>query len=419
MVLLFLLFFASLFSEELEVKLAVDRPLIPVYISSSGEKEIDALLQFDFGNGAFATTLPRTAEREKAVAAKTFDLFKKERTRFLLIPKLEGRALTLESNNLITGEKIQFGPISADSRSQLHKLTDKVHKALFGVEGVASTRILFTDKIGPSAEVYVVDYDGGGKKKLTSQGALAVTPAFAPPESGKISSSYFYVSYKTGQPKIYLASLSGGNGERVSPLPGNQLMPTLSRDRHSLYFISDASGNPDLFMQPIDPVNGTHEKPRQIFAVPYATQASPTLSPDGKKIAFVSSKDGTPKIYVINTPEVGTTLKEIQPKLLVKRGGASTAPAWSPDGKKIAYTSKIEGTRQIFVYHLDSGDNQCLTSGPGNKENPTWAPNSLHLAFNFESGESCNIAICNLNQPKLIPITTGKSEKKYPSWEMR
>jgi len=192
-------------------------------------------------------------------------------------------------------------------------------------------------------------------------------------------------------------------------------MPQLNRQRDKLVFISDAAGNPDVFLHEFDPQNGVVGKPRQIYAVPYATQASPVFSPDGKKIAFVSNKDGRAKIYTMEIPKTGQTMKDIHPQVLIKQNRSCTAPCWSPDGTKIAYTSKAKGVRQIWVVDITTGIDKQVTQGSGNKENPTWAPNSLHLAYN----DARNVYMLNLHQLRPVQLTHGRTEKKFPSWEQR
>ena len=60
-------------------------------------------------------------------------------------------------------------------------------------------------------------------------------------------------------------------------------------------------------------------------------------SPDGRKIAFTSGHDGESEIYVMNADGSG------QRRLTQQRGNATSAPAWSPDGRKIAFDSGPRG----------------------------------------------------------------------------
>jgi TolB protein len=309
-------------------------------------------------------------------------------------------------------------------RRQIHQMADAIFKALFDSEGIASTRILYTKKTQQGktwiSEVWESDYDGQNARQVTSDSGYAITPTYFPAKPGYASGGLFFVSYKTGQPKIYYQSLSGDTTpRRLSYMRGNQLMPTISRQRDKVAFVSDITGNPDLFIQPFSPENGVAGKPYQIFSTNKATQGTPTFSPDGSQVAFVSNKDGVPRIYMMNTPEPGTSLKNIKAQLITKHNKESTAPSWSPDGTKIAYCSSVKGIRQIWVYDLATREERQLTQGPGNKENPSWAPNSLHLVFNSTDANACDLYLINLNQPKATKITFGTGEKHFPSWEPR
>jgi len=424
---LFFLFPALLVADEpLEVRLATEVQLVPTYMSrvkGDGNElkvpyhaELDKVLRFDLNQNGSTFTLPVTAAREK-LQSQDWD---RQNVLFVIVPTIKGKTMTATiydieamTETTIGGVQLQ-GTLSTDRR-MIHELSDAIHEEIFGVKGIASTRILYTDKQGTSGEVWALDYDGANAEPLTNQNALCVTPSFIPPRSGMRSHDYFYVCYKTGQPKIFHANLRGGNGQRVSTLRGNQLMPQLNRQRDKLVFISDAAGNPDVFLHEFDPQNGVVGKPRQIYAVPYATQASPVFSPDGKKIAFVSNKDGRAKIYTMEIPKTGQTMKDIHPQVLIKQNRSCTAPCWSPDGTKIAYTSKAKGVRQIWVVDITTGIDKQVTQGSGNKENPTWAPNSLHLAYN----DARNVYMLNLHQLRPVQLTHGRTEKKFPSWEQR
>lgn len=234
-----------------------------------------------------------------------------------------------------------------------------------------------------------------------------------------MSRNFVFVSYEIGQPKIYLGDLESGATQRLSLLKGNQLMPTLSRQRDKIAFISDVTGNPDLFLQKFDPESGLEGKPRQIYATHKATQGTPSFSPDGNRIAFVSNKDGSPRIYVLDIPAPGTPLKETKATLISKANRENSAPNWSPDGTKLAYCSMTQGVRQIWVYDFTTGKERQLTQGAGNKENPSFAPNSLHLVFNSNANGKNELYLVNLNQPESARITFGDGEKQFPSWEPR
>lgn len=204
-----------------------------------------------------------------------------------------------------------------------------------------------------------------------------------------------------------MASLKDGIGSRFNDFKGNQLMPAITSSRDKVAFISDYTGNPDLFLQPFSPESGVLDKPQQIFALKHATQGSPSFSPDGKKIAFVSNKDGSPKVYVMSIPEKGSNVKDIKPQLISKLNRENSAPIWSPDGLKLAYCS----------YDFEKNQETQVTTGSENKENPTFASNSLHLIFNSTGKTGGELYLMNLNQPKAIKISKGLGEKHFPSFQ--
>lgn len=339
--------------------------------------------------------------------------------------KLGIRLIIVNNFSMKQIDNIELSGNLAKDRRQLHQVADLIHKHLFGVEGIASTHILFTAKVKSAetgkyvSEIYESDWDGANIRPLTVNCGYAVTPAYVPPKPGFSVGSFFYVSYKNGQPKIFYSSLSEYKPIRFSLLKGNQLMPTVSRQRDKVAFISDVTGNPDLFLQSVNPDGSPKGKPSQIFSTNKAAQGTPSFSPDGQNIAFVSNKDGSPRIYMMSIPSPGTSLKNVRAELVTRYNKESTAPSWSPDGKKIAYMSLTDGARQIWVYDLEKRKERQLTQGPGNKENPSWAPDSLHIVFNAADKGSSELYILNLNQPETVKISSGLGDKRFPSWEPR
>lgn len=424
--------------ESLFVRLETETQLGPIYLiqiygkdsgfSSDYLLELEKILTFDLDHNGRTKLLPTTKERDKL--AKTFSVDQMPKAKdwrdlgaFYLVKwqiadqKAAIQLFLPNAENVKTIKDIVLTGDLKKDRRQIHRLADTIHETLFGTDGIASTKIIYTKKNKDASEVWEADYDGQNQRQLTCDSGYSITPIYMPPKTGFRAGAFFFVSYKTGQPKIYYQGLEDNTQHRLTTLKGNQLMPTISRQRDKLAFISDVTGNPDLFVQSFSSETGAVGKPYQIFSTYQATQGSPTFSPDGKQIAFVSNKDGSARVYVIDVPAPGTSLNNIKATLITKRNRESTAPSWSPDGTKLAYCSSVQGTRQIWVYDFLTHEERQLTQGAGNKENPTWAPNSLHLVFNSSDRGACELYLLNLNQPEAIKITSGEGEKRFPSWE--
>jgi TolB protein len=435
--------------EEIVVRLATETKLLPCHIapiqgpSSDFSKEflekLQATLSFDMNyNGMTEIVGTRTKPLKVSLGDSLdfdspcdFQKCKDAEIFYLIKMKMEGKNLVTKVIS-INGQSVKLingvlctGDIAQD-RKTIHRLHDSIFQMLFQKPGIASRRILYTvkhkiidDNNTPdwTSEVFESDYDGQNSKQLTHENTLTVTPCWVSPSSQSSSGALVYVSYKIGQPKIYYASTKDGKPRRLTPLRGNQLTPQASLDGSKIAFSCDATGQADLFVVPFHPTSGALGKPRQIYMAKGTTCASPTFSPDGKKIAFVANKDGSPKIYMMEIPPEGALLKDLNPTLISKRCRENSSPSWSPDGKKIAYSSKSDGSRQIWIYDFETGSERQLTEGSGDKENPTWASDSLHLLFNSSDKKSTEIYLINLNARRAVKITDGPGEKRFPYWK--
>lgn len=424
--------------EQLVVRLATECPLLPVYLEEFEDagsgfdaaymKKLESVLTFDLNQNGMTFIQKRQAGKLPTDITKYAKLCKDLGVYYLVKTQVKDKTLAVRvfsaANAQVKGiDGISLkGQLNVD-RQQIHQVANVIHKELFGKPGIADTHILYTirNKVPGKndwvSEVWEADYDGHNARQITKDGHYCLTPSYIPPLKGKASGSFSYVSYKTGQPKIYVCSLHDGVAQRLSYLKGNQFMPAVSPQRDQVAFISDATGNPDLFLQPFKPEEGVTGKPVQLFSSTLATQGTPSFSPDGQRIAFVSNKDGTPRIYMMDLPKTGERAKKIEPKLLTKYNAESTAPAWSPDGTRLAYCALTDGVRQIWVYDFSKNEESQLTRGPGNKENPSWASNSLHLVYNSTDPGSSELYLINLNQPDAVKISMGDGEKRFPSWE--
>lgn len=433
--------------EPFVVKLATESNLTPLYLLPISKEEsaledsymqqLEGILAFDLDHNGSTFVSKRTHENNQLGQSGAFNQLGsiptwKERHIFYVVkPQIQGKSiktLILDVQGQLI-KNIDLIPLTGElgeDRRKIHRLADIIHKALFGTEGIASTRILYTIKIQNSAdsskwisEVWEADYDGGNPRQLTQERTMCVTPVYLPPKPGYATGGFLYVSYQLGQPKIYIGTFKNEKKQRLTTIRGNQLMPVISQQRDKVAFICDITGNPDLFVQSFSLEKGVVGKPQQVFSARLATQASPTFSPDGSRLAFVSDKDGSPKIYIIQIPQPGANIADVKATLITKANRENTAPSWSPDGTKIAYCARGKGERQIWIYDFNTKQETQITQGSGHKENPSWAPNSKHLVFNSSTPKSSDLFMINLNQSEATQITFGPGEKRFPSWEPR
>jgi TolB protein len=106
---------------------------------------------------------------------------------------------------------------------------------------------------------------------------------------------------------------------------------------------------------------------------------SPAWSPDGKKIAYVSFENRRSAIFV-QTLATGKRLKVASYK------GINGAPAFSPDGKKLAMTLSKDGSPDIYVLNLANGSLLKVTKSYGIDTEATWSPDGQSIVYTSDRG---------------------------------
>jgi len=91
----------------------------------------------------------------------------------------------------------------------------------------------------------------------------------------------------------------------------------------------------------------------------------PAWSPDGKRIAYTALRDEDFEVYSVGVSGEGH-------QRLTDRPGPDTSPSWSPDGSRIAFISDRDGPRDLYVMAADGSRVGRLTVGEGALE-PSWS----------------------------------------------
>lgn len=120
--------------------------------------------------------------------------------------------------------------------------------------------------------------------------------------------------------------------------------------------------------------------------------SDPQLSPDGKQVAFTIGDVNMTANRVVNQIYVADLDRPDRPPRQITSGNSSSsAPRWSPDGKKLAFTTG----GQIWTMEPDGDRKRQVTSISTGAGNPVWSPDGRWIAFNSDVYPDCPDDACN------------------------
>jgi TolB protein len=111
---------------------------------------------------------------------------------------------------------------------------------------------------------------------------------------------------------------------------------------------------------------------------------SPAWSPNGKRIAYVSFQNKKPIVYVqdVEVPKQN---------VVANFKGSNSAPAWAPDGSKLAVALSRDGNSQIYLINPDGSNLRRLTNSAGIDTEPNFSPDGQWIYFTSDRGGSPQI----------------------------
>jgi len=272
-------------------------------------------------------------------------------------------------------------------------------------------RIAFCSKRDGNWEIYVMDADGNNPVNLTQHGADDYNPVWSP-DGKKIA----FNSQRDGNGEIYVMDADGSNVKRLTNHPEEDWFTAWSPDGKKIAFpssrdvkfediwVMDADGanvkritfnnrviqglswssaqkiayvfalnkmDCPIFVMDPDGKNQTRISKRQEWT------AYPAWSPDGKKIAYAFNEGGN--FDKVGNWEIVVMDADGENRVnLTQHEAWDTFPTWSPDGKKIAFASTRDGQRWLDIYIMDAdGSNvKRLTDNPAPDQWLSWVGSS-------------------------------------------
>jgi len=207
-------------------------------------------------------------------------------------------------------------------------------------------------------EIFVMNANGSGRRRLLEVTDAAYHPRWSP-DGGRIAFERY--DGDVGQIRPYVMNSDGSNVHLVTSAPGENFSVEWSPDGTRLLFLSNRAPR-NWWTMYVMRADGSGEQQLAGDGACPTNVSAPRWSPDGSRIAYTCDAQGG-AIYSIRADGTQPTL------LSTPTSAPGTAPffadggpVWSPDGGQLAFTSRRDGDSHVYVKDMSSGAVSRLTS---------------------------------------------------------
>ncbi len=271
-----------------------------------------------------------------------------------------------------------------------------------GGGGSSASKIAFASDRDGNFEIYVMNTDGTGQTRLTSDPAWDTSPSWSP-DGSKIAFSSDRDNLG-GPSEIYVMNVDGSGLTRLTNDAFDDAAPVWSPDGSKIAFvrIPAIGADAEIYVMNADGSGQTN-----ISNNPSSWDVFPSWSPDGSKIAFQSDNNGA-DIFIMNSDGSGRTALTSDP-------ADDWYPSWSPDGTKIAFTSDRDGPDQIYIMNIDGSGQTNISNSPDPEAAPRWSPDGTEMVFE-RWNSNYQIYIMNSDGSGKTRLTNSAGNDQYPVW---
>ncbi len=245
--------------------------------------------------------------------------------------------------------------------------------------------------------------DGGSQAELPLPGERLGDPAWAP-DGSKLA----FVAWDKGRRSdIFIWDRATGNVTRLTDDPAPDYSPAWSPDGALIAFVSERRGEPDIFLVRADGSGLRCLSPLR------SAELDPCFSRNGHELFYASDKEGSFDIYARRLGAPGM-------RRITDDPGDEVEPACSPTSDLLAYTSFDGKRRAIVVRDLGNPDALPVVLSPFPVEvpmsEPAWSADGKYLAFVAEAGGHRRVYITAPGEGWAAPVALLEQDCWKPSW---
>lgn len=308
-------------------------------------------------------------------------------------------------------------------RQFAHTKMNELYKAITGKDSIFKSKIVFiSDRTSRGKnqykELYIMDFDGERKQRITYKNSLILSPAISPDNSNLLYTSIEsrWKKGKDGRPhkiknlNLYIYNMNTRKQKIISALDGINSGAVFTEDGKSIYLTLSHQKNADIFKMNLA------TKQRSRVTKHFLDDVDPHINSDGTLMTFLSGRSGKAMIYTLDPRSVEKDVKRIS---YVGRFNAS--PRFSPDGKEIVFSSWVDNRFDLYKIGSDGNNLVRLTKDFGSNEEPWFSPDGQFIVFTSQRVISAKKAVQNVyimnREGEIIKQVTENYGKVYtPRW---
>jgi len=231
------------------------------------------------------------------------------------------------------------------------------------------------------------------------------SPSFSPEGEEMV-----FISVVAGKEQLFRMRLDGSQITQLTRDDADHEDPAWSPDGRHIAFVLIRNGLEQIHLMNVDGTGVEPLTPSEVKTI------HPNWNPDGKSLAYCTDDDlKPPKKNPAEIDSIDIVSRRVTK--LIDDGGVNTYPAWSPDGRKIAFRRMLgENNSEVFLANADGTDARNLTNDPAFDGWPAWSPDGTKIAFASNRRGSYEIFLMNPDGTEVRKVAHDEGRATAPQW---